>query len=416
MTKVFSHTIPLEADILDAFCVLQKSFTDQFVYYEKSTPRRAMGLGRCIALPSLYEVDQVLQGPCNNPATFFSFKRFDAYNPKPADEMMRSFPNVPLMLPEVVLLQDEHGCYLQVNSLGPVYEGRVERFATQARSAWPHTSRAIDFSLESDSYAAWQEEMQQTLDVIKQGRAQKLVPSRRAKVQAKQPFSSKDLLVNLIDGTCDGTVFMYRYGDVFFCGCTPELLVRKNGAAVESMCLAGTTSTGKTEVETQARAAELFNDEKNRTEHEYVVHFVREVLGRTCYNVDIPIQPTVVAIKQLQHLLTPVHAQAMSGTTLITIARQLHPTPALAGYPVGEALCALREIEPYNRGFFGGAVGCVDANGNGAFSVAIRCGVFDGMQGYIYAGCGVVAQSDAQAEFDETNLKMKTILSAFSGE
>lgn len=76
----------------------------------------------------------------------------------------------------------------------------------------------------------------------------------------------------------------------------------------------------------------------------------------------------------------------------------------------------LRRIEPYNRGFFGGACGYVDGSGNGEFAVAIRSGVFDGEIGYVYAGCGVVEGSDAAAEFDEIDMKLQTILTAFNGE
>lgn len=77
---------------------------------------------------------------------------------------------------------------------------------------------------------------------------------------------------------------------------------------------------------------------------------------------------------------------------------------------------SLREIESYNRGFFGGAVGVVDAEDNGEFSVAIRSGVFDGEAGWIYAGCGVVEGSDPREEFNEIDMKFETILSAFQGE
>ena len=106
----------------------------------------------------------------------------------------------------------------------------------------------------------------------------------------------------------------------------------------------------------------------------------------------------------------------MEGRTITSLASQLHPTPALAGSPVGEALMCLREVESYNRGFFGGAVGFVDGDGDGEFAVAIRSGVFDGECGWVYAGCGVVDGSDAQSEFNEIDMKLKTILSAFQGE
>ena len=412
MTKLYSRTVPLDTDIVDAFCVLQKGFTDQFVYYDKEHPVRYMGLGRCIALPSLGEADVVSQTEGFAPV-FFSFNRFDAENPKPADDMMAAFPRLRLLLPELVLIQNAQGSFLQVNSLGAVYQGRVERFVRHAQEANPRTHRTMAYSLKRDSFEEWQRIMDKGLGRIASGKIEKLVPSRRIELVAEEPFSSKDVLVNLIDGSARGTVFLYRYGDVFFCGCTPELLLRKHGTQVESMCLAGTCPHGETAEEQAALAEELMASEKNRREHEYVVQFMREVFARNCYSVDIPATPQIKVLKHVQHLHTPVSAQVMEGTTLMALASQLHPTPALSGTPVGEALMTLREAESYNRGFFGGAVGYVDASGDGEFSVAIRSGVFDGERGWLYAGCGIVEGSDAASEFNEIDLKLKTILSAF---
>lgn len=412
MTKLYSRTVPLDTDIVDAFCVLQKGFTDQFVYYDKERPVRYLGLGRCIALATLGEADVVSQEGAFAPV-FFSFNRFDAENPKPADDMMAAFPRLRLMLPELVLMENQQGTFLQVNSLGPVYQGRVERFVRHAQEAKPRTHRSMPYSLRRDSFAEWQRIMDLGLARISQGKIEKLVPSRRIELLAEQPFSSKDVLVNLIDGTARGTVFLYRYGDVFFCGCTPELLLRKQGSNVESMCLAGTCPHGEGPEQQQTLAAELMASEKNRREHEYVVRFMREVFARNCHDVEIPTTPQIKVLKHVQHLHTPAAAKVMEGTTLMALASQLHPTPALSGTPVGEALMTLREAESYNRGFFGGAVGYVNADGDGEFSVAIRSGVFDGERGWLYAGCGIVEGSDASSEFNEIDLKLKTILSAF---
>lgn len=416
MSKIYSFTTPLETDIVDAFCALQKGFTDQFVYYRKDISPRLMGLGRCVALSSIEENDYTLCGLAEVPPVFFSFNRFDASNPAPPDELFESFPRLHFMLPEIVLIENESGSFLQVNSLGPVYPGRVQRFCKQALAAAPRTRRTIRYTREPDSREAWQDAMEQALGAIETGRVKKVVLSRRQKVVAESPFSSKDLLVNLIDGPARGTVLMYRYADVFFCACTPELLVRKSGQQIESMCLAGSAPVGNSVDERLALGEELLADEKNREEHEYVVSFIREVLLRNCYDVSVPETPTLLELPTIQHLYTPCTAELLEGTTLWEIATQLHPTPAVAGTPVGEARMVLRQIEPYNRGFYAGACGYVDGNGDGEFSVALRSGVFDGEIGWLYAGCGVVAQSDAQAEYDEVALKLQTILSAFDGE
>jgi menaquinone-specific isochorismate synthase len=123
----------------------------------------------------------------------------------------------------------------------------------------------------------------------------------------------------------------------------------------------------------------------------------------------------VLRLATLQHLYTPAQAKAPEGVSLASLADDLHPTPAVAGAPVGEAKMTLRFLEPYNRGFYAGACGVVDAEGDGEYSVALRTGVFDGESGWVYAGCGIVEESDAAAEYAETELKMETLLSAFCG-
>ncbi len=422
MTKIFSRSIAVESDIVDAFCALQKGFTDQFVYYDKEHPTRYMGLGRCIALPSLedveYEYDRgnvvdVGEDALDLPAIFFSFNRFDAENPAPVDDLMASFPRLRFMLPEVVLIENAYGRFLQVNSLGPVYEGRIARFARMCARAPKRDHASVPYELEAASRDEWCAAMNEALDAIEGGRVSKMVLSRRQKLVAAHPFSSTDLLVNLIDGDAYGVVIMYRYADVFFCGCTPELLIRKQGNEVESMCLAGTCAVGANEEERARNAEALMADEKNRAEHDYVVQFVRSVFDRVCYNVDVPADPQIMSLAHVQHLYTPVYASVLDGVDLWTLAQNLHPTPATSGAPVGEAEMLIRRIEPYGRGLYAGTAGIVDGNGDGEFSVALRTGVFDGEIGWVYAGCGIVGQSDSGDEFDEVSLKLKTILSAF---
>ena len=416
MTKIYSATVPIDADIVDAFCVLQKGFTDQFVFYAKERPTRFLGLGRCIALPTLDDVDYGYQaGQVDEPAVFFSFNRFDAENPADPDELLGSFPQLRFMLPEVVLIENEQGGFLQVNSLGPVYAGRVERFVRMCAGAPRRTRVSIPYTLEPDSREAWRGAVTAALEAIRGGRVRKTVLSRRQKLVAAHPFSSKDLLVNLIDGDARGTVIMYRYADVFFCGCTPELLVRKRGDEVESMCLAGTCPAGADEQERARLADELMADEKNRVEHDYVVQFIRNVLDRTCYSVDVPATPEIMSLAHVQHLYTPARARMLEGVSLMSLVEDLHPTPATSGAPVGEAKMLIRSIEEYNRGLYAGAAGYVNGAGDGEFTVALRMGVFDGEIGWVYAGCGIVEGSDADAEFEEIDLKLKTVLSAFDG-
>lgn len=509
MPRIYTTSVRIDADAADAFCALQKDFTDQFVYARKPAggsggsvgsadgargsaasvdaagagagapavessstnssagvepPYRHFGLGRCIAVADLAEIDT----PEDERApVFFTFRRFDDGDPREADSLFASFPRLAFMLPEIVISEDETGTWLQVNSLGPVYPGRIERFAKRARAAAPRTFRTPSVDVVRDSREEWDGKVSAALAAIEDGRVDKVVLSRRLEVTAAEPFSFKDVLLGLLDGPAEGTVVGYRYGDVFFAGCTPELLVRERGGAVESMCLAGSCAPG----------GDLLASGKDRREHEYVVDFIRSVIGRNCYDVRIPGEPGILRLPTIWHLHTPVAARLLEGRSSWSLAAQLYPTPALSGLPVGEALMALREIEGFNRGFFGGVAGvvrvgpagagaCVSKGGSGVrdgagaglagsaespglrdgagaglatggsggagagsgcagagsggancgdseYSVTIRSGVFDGERGYIYAGCGIVAGSVAESEYRETDLKFATILSAF---
>lgn len=416
MSKLYSYTMSIDASALDAFYCLQSLFNDQFVYYAKSTDARRLGLGRCVAVPSLREAEAVFEGPEECPPVFFSFNRFDGDNPKPADDLMSTFPRLLFMLPEVVILQKGDRTLLQVNSLGPVSEKRAQRLAREAVKAVAPEPQGVDYQLIMDSPAEWETMVDAALERIRSGKLNKVVLSRRCNVKFEQPLGSFFALQNLIEDPTPGTVFMYRYDDVFFCGCTPELLVRKTDNQVETMCLAGTCPSSEDPAQRGAYAEALMADEKNRAEHGYVVDFISHVVSRLCYDVEIPDVPRIKTLTAIQHLHTPVSAKLMDGRTLSELANQLHPTPALAGSPVGEAMMLLRELEGYNRGFFGGTAGFVDTAGDGEFSVTIRSGVFDGEEGVIYAGCGIVEGSVAADEYEETNLKMCTVMSAFGGK
>ncbi len=419
MAKLYTYTQEIGSDIVHAFCSLQNEFTDQFVFYEKqplsqvTQPIRLIGLGRCIAVQHLTDLDYEVEGLIDFPAYSFCFQRFDASNPKPADELFRAFPKLGLMFPEIVLIEQDGKSFLQVNSLGPVYTGRVERFVARIKNQKSYSLKDIPYTLTRDSKDVWKEAVAGGLHAIEAGQLDKIVLARRCRIHAQQPFTSTQMLINLIEGPDVGCVFMYRYDDIFFIGCTPELLVRKYQDNVQTMCLAGTCGVGSSEEERSRLANDLLHDKKNRHEHAIVANFMRQDLGRICYNVNVPSTPRIKRLSNVQHLYTPVTAKLLQGHTLQDLVNQLHPTPALSGQPVGESLMLIRRLESFNRGFFGGPAGYVDSNGDGEFSVAIRSGVFDGQDGWVYAGCGIVDGSVADEEYEEIDMKLEAILSGF---
>lgn len=207
----------------------------------------------------------------------------------------------------------------------------------------------------------------------------------------------------------------YRFSIDGFVGASPELLVEVDGTSVRSLPLAGTTPrTG--DPTTDARLAqELLASAKNQIEHRIVIDVVHDTLLPWASYLDWEPEPSIVAVANVQHLGTRMQGQlSQPRPDAITLARALSPTPALGGYPRNDALALIRKVEGFTRGSYGGAVGWVDAAGNGTWAVAIRCASFaaDRRSGVLFAGGGIVADSDPHAELAETQAKFQAMLSA----
>jgi menaquinone-specific isochorismate synthase len=198
-------------------------------------------------------------------------------------------------------------------------------------------------------------------------------------------------------------------------GASPELLVEIEGRTVRSRPLAGTTPrTG--DPDTDARLAEqLRASEKNQTEHRVVIDMVHDTLLPHCSYLDWEDEPSIVTVANVQHLGTYLEgALTEPAPHILDLVRALCPTPALGGSPTKEAIEFIVAQEGFQRGFYGGAVGWVNADGNGTFAVTIRCAEFshDRTSARLFAGGGIVADSEPLAELAETQAKFQAMLSA----
>jgi menaquinone-specific isochorismate synthase len=207
----------------------------------------------------------------------------------------------------------------------------------------------------------------------------------------------------------------YRYSIDGFIGASPELLVRVDGNTVESHPLAGTAPrTG--DPATDARvAAELIASTKNQVEHRAVIDMVHDTLLPWCSFLDWEPEPSIVAVANVQHLGSRVEGHLSDPRpNVLDLVRALSPTPALGGAPRAEALALIAAVEGFERGRYGGAVGWVDAAGNGTWAVAIRCAELsaDRRTARLVAGGGIVAESEPLAELAETQAKLQAMLSA----
>ncbi len=208
--------------------------------------------------------------------------------------------------------------------------------------------------------------------------------------------------IYLITGA-DGTAFV---------GASPELLVRRAGGRAFSQPMAGSVAHGATDAEDERLARQLEDSAKDKVEHRIVSDFVVEALRPFAMSLTAP-APDVVRFTNIQHLATSVSAELLDPpANALELAAALHPTPAVGGWPRDAADALIDELEGMERGWYAGAVGWIDGRGDGEFAVALRCGLLweDGAR--LYAGVGVMPDSDPARELEETELKFKALLTA----
>ena len=202
-------------------------------------------------------------------------------------------------------------------------------------------------------------------------------------------------------------------GNIHLVGVSPELLIEKHGATVQSNPLAGSARRQADPAEDQATAERLSASGKDHHEHQFVTADIRARLEPLCATLDVPARPSLIHTAALWHLSTRIRGELQDPqTNALQLACCIHPTPAVCGTPRDAAHALIRRIEPYDRGLFTGIVGWMDAQGNGEWVVTIRCGVLHDKWLQIYAGAGIVDASDPQSEWNEVQTKQGTMLRA----
>jgi isochorismate synthase len=207
----------------------------------------------------------------------------------------------------------------------------------------------------------------------------------------------------------------YRFSVDGFIGASPELLVAVEGDVIRSHPLAGTAPVTGDPANDERLAAELIASTKNQVEHRSVIEMVHDTLLPWCSYLDWEPEPSIVKVANVQHLGSRVEGRLSSpAPNVLELVRALSPTPAVGGHPRSRALELIASVEGFERGPYGGAVGWVDAHGNGTWAVAIRCAELsaDRHTARLVAGGGIVADSDPLTELAETQAKFQAMLSA----
>jgi menaquinone-specific isochorismate synthase len=327
-----------------------------------------------------------------------------------------AFSGAAFFLPEVQLTVHDGEQWLTAAASGE----KAAKRATDRLEEWrerlsesepaPSDRPGISATERDPSKTAWCTQVTDALDSIERGELRKVVLAQSLRATLGQTLSIPAVLSRLAETYPDCYRFMFSpTEESSFFGATPERLVSVRGRTVRTEALAGSTGRGETPTEDDWLAAELLDSEKDIHEHELVADAIREQLApfvRTIQTGDRNIRQ----LATVQHLSTPITAELDDDEHILSLVEALHPTPAVGGLPPDVALQTIRETETFDRGWYAAPIGWIDGSGDGTFAVGIRSAVTEKHTATMFAGAGIVADSDPSREWDEVQLKYRPML------
>lgn len=256
----------------------------------------------------------------------------------------------------------------------------------------------------------WMGVVREAVQRIASGELEKVVLARDLVATADAAIDVRWPLGRLADSY--PTCWTFHVDGLF--GATPEMLVRRERGLVTSRVLAGTIRPTGDDTHDLALAAALARSSKDLEEHEYAVASVAEALDPHCSSMNVPEAPFVLHLPNVMHLATDVTGVVHDAGTVssLQLAAALHPSAAVGGTPTPQACRTIAELEGLDRGRYAGPVGWIDAEGDGEWGIALRAGEVDGHRVRLFAGCGIVADSDPEAELAESRAKFVPVRDA----
>ncbi|MFD1672866.1 isochorismate synthase MenF [Agrilactobacillus yilanensis] len=256
----------------------------------------------------------------------------------------------------------------------------------------------------------WAQAVGQTVEKLQQAQLQKVVLARPLTVESNQTFSAEKAWLNLRHKNPETYHVLYRHRQLGFVSATPEHLIRFDHQKFHTVAIAGTCPTGKTAAETEQLGTALLNDAKNRQEQQFVTQTIIQNLQALHAEIHYSETPDLLVNKNVQHLATPIWGHLTSKTTPFQLIATLHPTPALGGLPRNLARQTIANTEILRRGLFGGPIGYLNFAQQGEFVVGIRSALLNQKTATLFAGAGIVKDSDPKQEVVETRLKFQPML------
>ncbi|WAA10043.1 isochorismate synthase [Fervidibacillus albus] len=340
-----------------------------------------------------------------------------------SDSRWNKFKNGLFYLPKFMVTKHDEDTFLTTNvfcfpdkpcTIDALINTREQFFTNDIKKSPFHSFDPPMIKNENDE--KWIENVTKAVQLLNENYVEKVVLARELRLAFQDKRSFLFVLNQLIEQQNNNYIFSISHDGDHFLGATPERLVRKEGNRIFSACVAGSAPSGKTNQEKEEMKRELLNDQKNLGEHAFVVEMIDGIFRKYCEDVRIPKQPIIMENRDILHLYTPVEGVlSKKDTSIFHIVESLHPTPAMGGTPRERAIPLINDLELFERGLYAAPIGWVDIESNGEFVVAIRSGLLQGKEASIFAGCGIVKDSDPRKEFEETNIKFRPMLRALGG-
>jgi salicylate biosynthesis isochorismate synthase len=252
-------------------------------------------------------------------------------------------------------------------------------------------------------------------ELIRGGELEKIVLAREVVVEAAAAHDPAALYGALRELFPSCFCFCVGTPEAAFLGASPELLVRRSGAVAATAALAGSSRRSADPAVDDHLGEQLLRSAKDRHEHEIVSRRIERALRPHSVWVEAAGEPAVVKVANIQHLATPIHAQLSEPRSALELAGILHPTPAVGGEPRDAAISAIPGLERMDRGWYAGPVGWMDTAEDGELCVGLRSALLRDRTAHLYAGGGIVAESDPAAELQETEVKLEALLPLLAG-
>ena len=356
-----------------------------------------------------------------------------AFDPRPGMDREPGFwdvfPGARFVLPAYEVETDDRGAWLTVTRRFPASLpgdqaiDTLRRRATRTREQLAELERqgaapgpvppATAFD-ERVGRGRWRRSVHRILDSIRSSGVRKAVLARPLDITLAEPPDSAAVLSALRSANPLSHLYLLQFArDRFLVGAAPELIGSLRGVRFRTMAVGGSTPRGAEPVSDAWLGRQLLHSGKNREEHRIVVEdIVRNLRSVGVEAVDEVSEPTLLRLPRIQHLRTELEAETQPGTHVLSLVEALHPTAAVCGDPRADALKLIRAEETVGRGWYAGPVGWFDARGDGEFAPALRAAVCRGPLIRLYAGAGIVTGSRPRAEWDETRVKLQTMLGA----